>query len=181
MPHAVEGRSCSRRVAWRETSPTAFIASSRPLLQRASSSMAPRLLVLIADTSPQRLRSHSLDSDCDLSSLGTREVAKRPCFCKCFPVKCHSLSDAGGLTQKSSSRFYRNTFSDERTPTQYELFNKTVIIDENPIDLEIWDTSGKIELNQLSLLSYMDWDAVLLCFSVTNGHGFVKAQTQVRA
>ncbi|ORY71913.1 small GTPase superfamily, partial [Pseudomassariella vexata] len=75
-------------------------------------------------------------------------------------------------------RFYRDTFTQAWLPTQYELFNKTVDVDGQDFDLELWDTSGNIELNQLSLLSYLAWDGVFLCFSVNSDKKFTNAQTK---
>ncbi|OTB18753.1 hypothetical protein K445DRAFT_29611, partial [Daldinia sp. EC12] len=50
--------------------------------------------------------------------------------------------------------------------TQYELFNKVATVDDQEVDLELWDTSGDFSLHQLQLLSYLAWDAVFLCFSM---------------
>jgi GTPase SAR1 family protein len=67
------------------------------------------------------------------------------------------------------------------TPTHYELFNKVVKVNEHDTDLELWDTSGDITLDQLARLNYLAWDAVFLCFSVNSPRSFNNARTQVHA
>ncbi|KAK9414419.1 hypothetical protein SUNI508_11261 [Seiridium unicorne] len=75
-------------------------------------------------------------------------------------------------------RFYFNTFTRNWNQTQYELFNKTINVDGKDSNLELWDTSGRIELHQLSLLSYLAWDGIFLCFSVNSDKKFVNARTK---
>lgn len=76
------------------------------------------------------------------------------------------------------SRFYFSTFTWNHTPTRYELFNKSIDVDGNGADIELWDTSGQIELHQLALLSYLNWDGIYLCFSVNSDKQFTNAQTK---
>ncbi|KAI3321936.1 P-loop containing nucleoside triphosphate hydrolase protein [Xylariaceae sp. AK1471] len=75
-------------------------------------------------------------------------------------------------------RFYRDTFSLNYTPTHYELFNKVVAVNGQDTDLELWDTSGDIALEQLARLNYLAWDAVFLCFGVNSIRSFNSARTQ---
>ncbi|KAI2643128.1 P-loop containing nucleoside triphosphate hydrolase protein [Xylaria nigripes] len=75
-------------------------------------------------------------------------------------------------------RFYRNSFSLRYNPTQYELYHKVTAIDGQDVDIELWDTSGDIALEQLSRLSYLAWDCVFLCFSVNSVRSFNNARTQ---
>lgn len=91
----------------------------------------------------------------------------------------HHMPNCVDAPTNECRRFYRDTFTPTSTPTQYELFNKIVRSGGQDVDLELWDTSGKIELNQLSLLSYLTWDAVFLCFSVNSDKNFRNAQTKV--
>jgi GTPase SAR1 family protein len=76
-------------------------------------------------------------------------------------------------------RFYRDLFTESWNPTSFELFDKTVHVDGQDYDLEMWDTSGCTELHQLERLSYLTWDAVFLCFSVNSDKKFAHAQTKV--
>ncbi|KAK8047699.1 belong to Rho subfamily [Apiospora saccharicola] len=67
-------------------------------------------------------------------------------------------------------------FNETWTPTKYEMYEQPVMMDDQMIDLELWDTSGKLELHQLSRLSYLSWDAVFICFSVNSDKKFAHAQ-----
>ncbi|KXJ92717.1 P-loop containing nucleoside triphosphate hydrolase protein [Microdochium bolleyi] len=93
------------------------------------------------------------------------------------------VGDSGCGKSSVLLRYYRDTFTEAYTPTQYELFTKTATL-PNPdgshddVDLELWDTSGDIQLHQLQLLSYLRWDAVFLCFSVNSQKQFDRTQTQ---
>ncbi|KAK8041272.1 GTPase Rho1 [Apiospora phragmitis] len=73
-------------------------------------------------------------------------------------------------------RFCRGVFNETWSPTKYEMYQQPVVMDDQVIDLELWDTSGKLELHQLSRLSYLSWDAVFICFSVNNDKKFTHAQ-----
>ncbi|KAI1821978.1 P-loop containing nucleoside triphosphate hydrolase protein [Xylaria intraflava] len=81
---------------------------------------------------------------------------------------------------KSSAllRFYRDTFTLDYRPTQYELFHKVVAVDGQDIDVEIWDTAGDVALEQLARLTYLAWDCVFLCFSVSSPRSFNSARSQ---
>ena len=70
-------------------------------------------------------------------------------------------------------------FNETWTPTKYEMYEQPVMMDDQVIDLELWDTSGKLELHQLSRLSYLSWDAVFICFSVNSDKKFAHAQGRV--
>ncbi|RYO79687.1 hypothetical protein DL766_008416 [Monosporascus sp. MC13-8B] len=82
------------------------------------------------------------------------------------------------VTTPSRGRYYRDRFDQEWVPTKYELFSKTAVFNGQEVDLEMWDTSGNIQLHQLQLLSYLTWDAVFLCFSLTSQKGFNNAKTK---
>ncbi|RWA09418.1 hypothetical protein EKO27_g5683 [Xylaria grammica] len=75
-------------------------------------------------------------------------------------------------------RFYRDTFTPHYNPTQYELFHKVFTVDEQDTDVELWDTAGDATLEQLARLSYLAWDAVFLCFSVSSVESFDSVRTQ---
>lgn len=70
-------------------------------------------------------------------------------------------------------------FNENWTPTKYEMYEQPVMMDDRIIDLELWDTSGKLELHQLQRLSYIAWDAVFICFSVNSDKKFAHAQGRV--
>ncbi|KAI1477552.1 P-loop containing nucleoside triphosphate hydrolase protein [Daldinia eschscholtzii] len=76
------------------------------------------------------------------------------------------VGDTGCGKSNLLLRYYRDAFNPMHVKTQYELFNKVATVDDQEVDLELWDTSGDFSLHQLQLLSYLAWDAVFLCFSM---------------
>ena len=78
-----------------------------------------------------------------------------------------------------TSRFHRNAFSPTYSPTQYELFDEFIEIDGQQLDCELWDTSGNVHKHQLGLLSYLSWDAVFLCYSVSSDKNYANCQLKV--
>ncbi|KAK6219209.1 hypothetical protein LQW54_002458 [Pestalotiopsis sp. IQ-011] len=75
-------------------------------------------------------------------------------------------------------RWYFDSFDSNWYPTSYELYSRLINVDGKLSDLEIWDTSGNRQLHQLSMLSYLQWDAVFLCFSINSDRKFMNAQSQ---
>ncbi|KAI1635739.1 ras family-domain-containing protein [Biscogniauxia mediterranea] len=75
-------------------------------------------------------------------------------------------------------RYYRDTFNPSYEPTRYEMYTKVAGIDGQEVELELWDTCGDIKLNQLKLLSYMVWDAALICFDVNSSKRYKHAKTR---
>ncbi|KAI1870478.1 uncharacterized protein JN550_005021 [Neoarthrinium moseri] len=75
-------------------------------------------------------------------------------------------------------RFSRGAFPEMWNQTQYELFSKNIDVDGKAYDLELWDTSGIFEYHQLSLLNYLTWDAIFICFSVNSDRKFINAQNR---
>ncbi|GMM37257.1 hypothetical protein DASC09_045820 [Saccharomycopsis crataegensis] len=62
--------------------------------------------------------------------------------------------------------FAKSGFPAHYIPTVFETHNKQIIIDNQPIDLELIDTAGQKELGELRPMAYPDSDIVLLCCSV---------------
>ncbi|KAI0157415.1 small GTPase superfamily, partial [Xylariaceae sp. FL1272] len=75
-------------------------------------------------------------------------------------------------------RYYNDSFTLHYNPTKYELFSKAIIVNNEVMDLEMWDTSGDIEKEQLSRLNYLAWDAVFLCYDVSSMRSFHSARSQ---
>ncbi|KAI1774214.1 P-loop containing nucleoside triphosphate hydrolase protein [Hypoxylon cercidicola] len=88
------------------------------------------------------------------------------------------VGDSGCGKTSLLLRYYNDSYNPVYAPTQYELLDKTVIVDDQAVDIEMWDTSGDIEQHQLQLLSYLAWDAVFLCFSLDSLSRFRNAQTK---
>lgn len=65
------------------------------------------------------------------------------------------------------------------TSTHFDLYAKNMVVDNQLVSVEIWDTSGNIDLHQLEKLSYLNWDAVFLCFNLTSQRSLQNAYSKV--
>jgi len=53
-------------------------------------------------------------------------------------------------------------------PTVFENYVHDIMIDDQLVELSLWDTAGQEEFDRLRSLSYAETHLVLLCFSVDN-------------
>ena len=63
-------------------------------------------------------------------------------------------------------------FSQSYEPTVFENYVKEVIVNDQTVELSLWDTAGQEEFDRIRLLSYADTHVYLLCFSVENRDSF---------
>ncbi|KAG8958706.1 Rho GTPase [Tulasnella sp. 419] len=64
--------------------------------------------------------------------------------------------------------FTRGTFIQVYEPTVFENYVQDIEIDEQTVEMSIWDTAGQEEFDRLRSLSYAETHVVMLCFSVDN-------------
>jgi len=64
--------------------------------------------------------------------------------------------------------FTRGYFPQVYEPTVFENYVHDIWIDNQQIELSLWDTAGQEEFDRLRTLSYADTHVVMLCFSVDN-------------
>jgi small GTP-binding protein len=57
-------------------------------------------------------------------------------------------------------------FPDEYVPTEFGIYSKDVLVEDQQIHLELWDTSGRQEFRKLRPLSYPKTDVFVICFSL---------------
>ena len=84
------------------------------------------------------------------------------------PIKCVVIGDgAVGKTSLLMS-YTSNAFPGEYIITVFDNYTTNLIIDNIPINLQLWDTAGQENLNLYRKLAYPNTDVFMLCFSLIN-------------
>jgi len=55
-------------------------------------------------------------------------------------------------------------FPEDYVPTVFDNYVVTLHINEDPVELGLWDTAGQEEYDRLRPLSYANTDVFLMCF-----------------
>jgi len=71
-----------------------------------------------------------------------------------------------------------NSFPGEHVPTVFDNYSANAIVDDEPINLGLWDTAGAQEFKELRPLSYPGTDAFIVCYSILDEES-LKAVTEV--
>ncbi|EED80580.1 predicted protein, partial [Postia placenta Mad-698-R] len=75
-----------------------------------------------------------------------------------------------GATGKTSllNVFTRGWFSAVYEPTVFENYVHDMHVEDQLVELSLWDTAGQEEFDRLRSLSYAETHVVMLCFSIDN-------------
>jgi len=71
-----------------------------------------------------------------------------------------------------------NSFPSDYVPTVFENYSTNVIIDEKPVNLNLWDTAGQEGYDRLRPLSYPQTNVFLVCFAVSNKESFKNVKSK---
>ena len=77
--------------------------------------------------------------------------------------------------------YAENKFPKEYEPTVFDNLTTTLKIDNNIINLGLWDTAGQEEFGRLRPLAYPGTDVFLIAFSVIEPSSFTNARKKVKA
>ncbi|KAH9933359.1 small GTPase superfamily [Fomitopsis serialis] len=96
--------------------------------------------------------------------------AARPTFGRGRPVQRKIVVCGDGATGKTSllNVFTRGWFSAIYEPTVFENYVHDLYVEDQLVELSLWDTAGQEEFDRLRSLSYAETHVVMLCFSVDN-------------
>jgi small GTP-binding protein len=68
--------------------------------------------------------------------------------------------------------YAKGTFPTEYVPTVFENYKCKVTVGTEERNVQLWDTAGQEELENVRVLSYPNTDVFLLCFSVVDRSSF---------
>ncbi|CAE6462370.1 unnamed protein product [Rhizoctonia solani] len=100
---------------------------------------------------------------CGSSSASVGGFAKKP-----IQRKIVVCGDGGCGKTSLLNVFTRGFFTQVYEPTVFENYVQDVKVDDQMVELSLWDTAGQEDFDRLRSLSYADTHLVMLCFSVDN-------------
>jgi len=100
---------------------------------------------------------------CGSSGAGTS-------FGRSKPIQRKVVVCGDGACGKTSllNVFTRGFFTQVYEPTVFENYVHDIYVEEQPVELSLWDTAGQEEFDRLRSLSYAETHVVMICFSVDN-------------
>ncbi|KAI6023744.1 ras family-domain-containing protein [Pisolithus microcarpus] len=74
--------------------------------------------------------------------------------------------------------FTRGFFTQVYEPTVFENYVHDIWVDDQLVELSLWDTAGQEEFDRLRSLSYAETHVVMICFSVDNPVSLENVETK---
>jgi Ras-related C3 botulinum toxin substrate 1 len=92
-------------------------------------------------------------------------------------IKCVVVGDGSVGKTSLLMSYTTNAFPNEYIPTVFDNYSATLIVEDQPIKLQIWDTAGQEEYSKFRPLSYTETDVFVICFSVVSPTSLENVQT----
>lgn len=83
-------------------------------------------------------------------------------------IKCVLVGDTGVGKTSLAARITSRKFKDEYIPTIFDNYAATVLLDQKPFHLSLFDTAGKEDYEKLRVISYLNCNVFLICFSAVD-------------
>ncbi|XP_030749937.1 cell division control protein 42 homolog [Sitophilus oryzae] len=110
-----------------------------------------------------------------LNSSTTKKLQKTERKKRKNRIKCVIVGDKQVGKTSLAVSYSNDSFPNEYVPTAYDNYNVDVLVDDEPVRLEICDTAGEELGASLRRLCYPGTDVFMLCFSVVRPSSFESA------
>ncbi|XP_052071686.1 ras-related C3 botulinum toxin substrate 2-like isoform X1 [Mytilus californianus] len=81
-------------------------------------------------------------------------------------VKCVVVGDGNVGKSCLLMCYATNSFNENHIPTIFDNYKATVMVNDIPVELGLWDTAGQEGYDRIRPLSYPQTDVFLSCFSI---------------
>ncbi|KAJ7281850.1 ras family-domain-containing protein [Mycena rebaudengoi] len=101
-------------------------------------------------------------------------------FGRAKPIQRKVVVCGDGACGKTSllNVFTRGFFSQVYEPTVFENYVHDILVDDQQVELSLWDTAGQEEFDRLRSLSYAETHVIMICFSVDNPISLENVETK---
>ncbi|KZV89531.1 small GTPase Rho3/GTP-binding protein Rho3 [Exidia glandulosa HHB12029] len=118
---------------------------------------------------------------CFGGSSSSSNKSSKPAFKRGKPIQRKLVVLGDGACGKTSllNVFTRGFFTQVYEPTVFENYVQDIQVDDEYVEMSLWDTAGQEEFDRLRSLSYAETHVIMLCFSVDNPNSMANVESKI--